>query len=46
MKKLIEFLNDTLPYLWATCWAVIITAGSFGVAWVMINWVLKLLGVL
>ena len=46
MKKLIEFVNTTFPYFWATCWIIIITAGSFGLAVSLIKWALNLLGVL
>ena len=46
MKKLKEFIETTFPYFLATCWIIIITAGSFGVAVSLIKWVLNLLGVL
>lgn len=46
MKKLKEFFDETLPYLWGVCWVIIITFGSFGLAMKLIMWVLRLMGVL
>lgn len=46
MKKLQEVLSKAIPPLWAFCWVVILTAGSFGVAVALVKWVLNLLGVL
>lgn len=46
MKKLKDFVHLIIPYLWAFCWVIIITAGSFGVAVMLVKWLLNLLGVL
>lgn len=46
MKKLKEFIEIAFPYFWAFCWVIIITAGSFGVAVMLVKWLLNLLGVL
>lgn len=46
MKKLQEVLNKVIPPLWAFCWVIILTAGSFGVAVALVKWLLNLLGVL
>lgn len=46
MNKLKEFFSLAIPYFWGFCWAVGITAGSLGLAVVLVKWMLKVLGVM
>lgn len=46
MRKFFNWLQAWIPYVWATALVTIITFGSIGISFKLIEWVLTLLGVL
>ena len=46
MKKFIEWLGTWIPSVWTIAMVIILTFGSVGIAISIVEWVLKLLGVL